>query len=84
MLFRQFYFGSYIQPYYEAVSSLIPKIQMLIDDLFNHVFVFGYDLVKNRYKVVCLITKSEELENTFFVFKLRDPKKQWRNIKCGI
>ncbi|CAH8280515.1 unnamed protein product [Arabidopsis lyrata] len=38
------------------------------DDLFNHVFVFGYDPVKNRYKVVCLITKSEELENTFFLF----------------
>jgi len=58
---------------------------MLIDDLFNHVFVFGYDPVKNKYKVMCLmITKSEEFENACFVFTLRDPKKQWRNVKCGI
>ncbi|WZY79646.1 hypothetical protein YC2023_026030 [Brassica napus] len=44
---------------------------------------FGYDPVENQYKVFCMIRAraSQTFEESYKVFTLGDPKKQWRIIQ---
>ncbi|KAL1222234.1 putative F-box protein [Cardamine amara subsp. amara] len=49
-------------------------------------YLFGYDPLKNQYKVLCLTTKIYHPERLLCckVFTLGDPKNEWTNIECGI
>ncbi|KAH0842713.1 hypothetical protein HID58_092084, partial [Brassica napus] len=63
-------------------SLLLPKIESEIPASFMDGF-FGYDPVENQYKVFCMIRAraSQTFEESYKVFTLGDPKKQWRIIQ---
>ncbi|KAH0853948.1 hypothetical protein HID58_028361 [Brassica napus] len=47
-------------------------------------YLFGYDPMRNQYKVACIARPTSEPEQSYKVFTLGDLGKEWRNIKCCI
>ncbi|KAL0680212.1 hypothetical protein Bca4012_008193 [Brassica carinata] len=47
-------------------------------------YLFGYDPLRNQYKVACIARPTSEPEQSCKVFTLGDLGKEWRNIKCCI
>ncbi|KAJ4877559.1 putative F-box protein [Raphanus sativus] len=61
-------------------SVLLPEINPKRPGCFMDGF-FGYDPVENKYKVFCMIRTAHTFEESYQVFTLGDPKKQWRTIQ---